>query len=72
MTSFFYALIYLFSLIGALLIVVGLYCVIWGKKTDSVVQEPSQDRNGFVDDQIVNIPADDHPPGESILKCVSK
>ncbi|KAM7525987.1 hypothetical protein LguiA_015889 [Lonicera macranthoides] len=64
--------LHLGSLIGALLIVVGLYCVIWGKKTDSVVQEPSQDRNGFVDDQIVSIPVDDHPPGESTLRSVSK
>nr|XP_011470863.1 PREDICTED: WAT1-related protein At5g07050-like [Fragaria vesca subsp. vesca] len=39
-------LLYVGSLIGAFLIAVGLYCVLWGKKQDSLVAEPTQNGKG--------------------------
>ncbi|GAY56086.1 hypothetical protein CUMW_169120 [Citrus unshiu] len=45
--------LHLDSLIGAFLIVVGLYCVLWGKKKDRfAVDEQKEDRNGTGDDKV--------------------
>ncbi|KDO35805.1 hypothetical protein CISIN_1g041924mg [Citrus sinensis] len=45
--------LHLGSLIGAFLIVVGLYCVLWGKKKDRfAVDEQKEDRNGTGDDKV--------------------
>ncbi|XP_022872849.1 WAT1-related protein At5g64700-like [Olea europaea var. sylvestris] len=47
--------LYLGSLIGALLIVFGLYCVLWGKKD---TEKPCTSRRGYDDDKILDIPVD--------------
>ncbi|CAA2966721.1 WAT1-related At1g43650-like isoform X1 [Olea europaea subsp. europaea] len=47
--------LYLGSLVGALLIVFGLYCVLWGKKH---TEKPCTSRRGYDDDKILDIPVD--------------
>ncbi|TQD86821.1 hypothetical protein C1H46_027585 [Malus baccata] len=41
------------SLIGALLIIVGLYCVLWGKRKDGLVGEHTEIEKVTVDDNKV-------------------
>ncbi|KAM5571421.1 WAT1-related protein [Rosa sericea] len=41
------------SLIGAFLIIVGLYCVLWGKKQDGLVAEPPQNGKGVLNNDKV-------------------
>lgn len=43
--------LHLRSLIGAVLIIVGLYCVLWGKGIDNVVQRPSENTKSSGDRQ---------------------
>ncbi|TXG50808.1 hypothetical protein EZV62_023332 [Acer yangbiense] len=47
--------IHLGSFVGAILIVVGLYCVLWGKKMDSPVNEHLEDKKESDNDKIVEI-----------------
>ncbi|KAK2664458.1 hypothetical protein Ddye_003032 [Dipteronia dyeriana] len=47
--------IHLGSFVGAILIVAGLYCVLWGKKMDSPVNEHPEDKKESANDKIVEI-----------------
>lgn len=63
----------MFSLVGALLIVVGLYCVLWGKAEDNivVVEQSTEIETGFNDTKILKISTEDVPvvnPAVSLTK----
>ncbi|KAK9926472.1 hypothetical protein M0R45_023700 [Rubus argutus] len=47
------------SLIGALLIIVGLYCFLWGKKKDDLVAELTENEKGVLDDKVLAISMND-------------
>ncbi|KAK2664489.1 hypothetical protein Ddye_003063 [Dipteronia dyeriana] len=47
--------IHLGSFVGAILIAAGFYCVLWGKKMDSHVNEHPEDKKESVNDKIVEI-----------------
>lgn len=38
------------SLIAAFLIIVGLYCVLWGKRKDNLVAEQTENGKGVLED----------------------
>lgn len=41
------------SLIGAFLIIAGLYCVLWGKRKDNLVAEQTENGKGVLEDNKV-------------------
>ena len=43
------------SLVGASFIIVGLYCVLWAKRTENLVIGQPDDEKGFDDDKIQEI-----------------
>ena len=43
------------SLVGASLIIVGLYCVLWAKRTENLVIGQPDDEKGFDDDKMQEI-----------------
>lgn len=51
----------IFILIGAFLIIVGLYRVQWGKRIDGLSERLSGSEKGFDDDKILEIPINGHP-----------
>lgn len=51
----------IFILIGAFLIIVGLYRVQWGKRTDGLSERLSGSEKGFDDDKILEILINGHP-----------
>ncbi|XVE64549.1 hypothetical protein DITRI_Ditri07aG0109200 [Diplodiscus trichospermus] len=66
--------LHLGSLVGACLIIVGLYIVLWGKRTDNFMTENRKDINDFNDGRMLEIsendcPATSHKPMASELKC---
>lgn len=44
---------------GALLIIVGLYCFLWGKKKDDLVAELTENEKGVLDDKVLAISMND-------------
>ncbi|KAK9275313.1 hypothetical protein L1049_022576 [Liquidambar formosana] len=49
------------SLVGALLIIVGLYCVLWAKRTESLAEGPHESENGCDSRKMLEISVHDHP-----------
>uniref|UniRef100_A0A5B7C5H6 WAT1-related protein n=1 Tax=Davidia involucrata TaxID=16924 RepID=A0A5B7C5H6_DAVIN len=54
--------LHLGSFVGAFLIIVGLYCVLWGKGKDGLVQGPCKTQKGLNDDKMLEISVNDRPP----------
>ncbi|XVF12809.1 hypothetical protein REPUB_Repub08aG0152000 [Reevesia pubescens] len=66
--------LHLGSLVGACLIIVGLYIVLWGKRTDNFMTGNAKDKNDFNDGRILEISENDCPTTTDIsiaseVKC---
>ncbi|CBI34636.3 WAT1-related protein At1g43650 [Vitis vinifera] len=53
--------LHLGSLIGAFLIIAGLYIVLWGKRTDGRSEGTSESEKGLHDDKVLEISVNDEP-----------
>lgn len=49
------------SLVGTGLIVLGLYCVLWGKGQDNSAAQKPDEGKGLADDKTLEISINDHP-----------
>ncbi|XP_052171029.1 WAT1-related protein At1g43650-like [Diospyros lotus] len=54
--------LHLGSVMGAFVIIVGLYCMLWGKRADNLATEPFKNGKGFDGDDTMQIPETTNSP----------